>query len=650
MKTVYNSLLILAFLFFAQVYGQKPLIELAFTATYYGQYAPLDSIFIENLTQGSDTTLYAPDTVLVWDYTVNTGGNGLFPEEGYTVFQNRPNPFTGETMIEVYLPEEDHLKLSVHDILGREVALFESALSRGLHCFTFYPGRVEQFVLSAACRQGVKAIKMVCLGELRGGSGRLMYNGIVKDQAQHKSSREETGAGFSSWAQLRFTGYAKTPAGVAGSGAIADVPVSDTTYTFNILEGLPCVGTPLVAYEGQTYTTVQIGTQCWLKENLNVGTMVPGIFSQTDNDTIEKYCYYNDDDNCAEYGGLYQWDEIMQYETGAGMRGICPPGWHVPTDAAWCTLTKYIDPSIDCYAIGNSGSNFGTKLKSTTGWAGSGNGTNTSGFTALPAGYRTNIGSFGGLSFYADFWSSTKGGPVYWYRSLVYNDNGIFRYHYDKTAGMSVRCLKDPEPYTWTCGDTILDARNGKMYNTVEIGGQCWMAENLDVGTMIPGDGQQTNNDIIEKYCFNNGIEYCAVYGGLYQWNEMMQYTTQPGTQGICPPGGGWHIPTDNDWTILTDFLGGLYFAGGHLKETDTTHWLSPNTGASNSTSFTALPGGYRDSNCFFYYLAYSGDFWSSTESGSNGTWYRRLYYHDANIHLFFSTLNHGRSVRCLQD
>ncbi len=123
-----------------------------------------------------------------------------------------------------------------------------------------------------------------------------------------------------------------------------------------------------------------------------------------------------------------------------------------------------------------------------------------------------------------------------------------------KNNGFSVRCIKDSPP-TWSCGDTLNDTRDGQNYNTVQIGDQCWMAENLNVGTMIDGSDDQTQQtpEVIEKYCYDNNTANCDTYGGLYQWNEMMHYTTQEGAQGICP--AGWHVPTDGEWCTLTQVV-----------------------------------------------------------------------------------------------
>ena len=93
----------------------------------------------------------------------------------------------------------------------------------------------------------------------------------------------------------------------------------------------PCPGILSVNYGGSTYRTVQIGSQCWLSENLNVGSMVKSGSGQINNNTIEKYCYNDQTANCQKYGALYHWSEAMQYDTSEGSKGICPAGWHVPT-------------------------------------------------------------------------------------------------------------------------------------------------------------------------------------------------------------------------------------------------------------------------------------------------------------------------------
>lgn len=200
----------------------------------------------------------------------------------------------------------------------------------------------------------------------------------------------------------------------------------------------------------------------------------------------------------------------------------------------------------------------------------------------------------------------------------------------------------------FTCGNPFSDARDSKTYNTVVIGTQCWFAQNLNVGARINGTLSQTNNGIFEKYCYNDDENNCTVYGGLYQWDEAMQYSTTEGVMGICPT--GWHLPTDAEWTTLTDFLGGEGMAGGKMKEAGTAHWSSPNTGATNSSGYTVLPGGCRYYSGNFTYLTIIAPFWSSSQIYASYAWHRYLYYDNESVTRHEYNKQDGLAIRCLKD
>src|SRR5574344_2998326 len=172
-----------------------------------------------------------------------------------------------------------------------------------------------------------------------------------------------------------------------------------------------------------------------------------------------------------------------------------------------------------------------------------------------------------------------------------------------------------------TTSETFIDDRDNKVYKWVKIGDQVWMAENLAYLPRVNrvADGSE---DAAGSYYYVYGYNGTNVadakatanyktYGVLYNWTAAMNgeasSTTNPsGIQGVCP--AGWHLPSDAEWTELTDYLGGASVAGGKLKETGTTHWDSPNTGATNETGFTALPGGYRTNLGFFNNIGYHGN------------------------------------------
>ncbi|HSL90539.1 MAG TPA: FISUMP domain-containing protein [Ignavibacteriaceae bacterium] len=183
----------------------------------------------------------------------------------------------------------------------------------------------------------------------------------------------------------------------------------------------------------------------------------------------------------------------------------------------------------------------------------------------------------------------------------------------------------------------------GKDYNTVLIGDQCWLKENLDVGEMIQGASNQTNNSIIEKYCYGNNPANCSTYGGFYQWDEMMQYSTTPGTQGICPD--GWHIPTLAEFETLKATVNN---DGNALKA------IGQGTGGgagTNTSGFSALLTGLRSVYGDFNGLGFTTDFWSSTEYSI--TYYAinlRLNRSGSTINLLSSEKVNGHSVRCIKD
>jgi len=759
------------------------------------------------------------------------------------------------------------------------------------------------------------------------------------------------------------------------------------------------------------YQTIQIGNQCWLKENMNIGTKIPATQSQANNQSIEKYCYNNLESNCTIYGGLYQWNELMNYGSNGENQGICPFGWHVPTNQEFATLTTTTghDSIAGCFL----------REAGTTHWAAPNTcSSNSSGFTAFPGGITSADGAFHQLTTYAYIWtSSADSASISAYgRYSVNTGKSFYSTPELKSAGKSVRCIKNnglsgtpytqaanltmteilynnftfnwfdgngakravfikkdstgfasplnntsytphtafgsgtqigssgwycvfngtmhpsgvtitnlqpntsyrimvceyngntgseqyntdyatnnpirqktivvtpsvnnilasypfngnandesgnghngvpqgptltndrfgssnkayafdgtndyisftspiyvgqiPVSYTfwakstftgghdimgqscgtdcntdirlqfntpqftdkgfsfkspsffataasskvydgswhqyvlvmgennnfsynnfkfyvdgvltpvtqghnwggwtytlpnenfsigkngplgnyfhgalddiiifskalsaaqvdslysadsaWTCPFAFIDARDGKTYHGVEIGSQCWMKENLNVGTMINGTSEQLNNGVIEKYCNQNSASNCDVYGGLYQWGEMVQYLNGANNttswnpvpagniQGICPM--GWHLPKEEEWCTMLTFLDNTVSCnstgwtgadvGGKLKEAGTAHWSSPNTGATDLSGFSALPAGRRyDDGSFYSFLNTTAHFWSASESSPAIAWQRVLLYTSSGIYRINDKVkSYGYSVRCLND
>jgi len=427
--------------------GQNP--EFTFTAQYNGQHILTDSILIINLTQGGDTMLYAPDTVLAIVYA-GINEHNQNKASSLSVSQNYPNPFVDQTFIDVWIEKKDHIEIHVLDISGRKYAYYESVLDVGKHTFEFYPGNENIYIFSATNSKLTRSIKLLNPLSINQDC-KLTYNGFEKQEGTLKSHRDD-GFLFYWGDNLRIITYTTVTAQLIRAGDFIDnIPENSRTYQFNVTKGIPCVDIPRLYYQGQWYKTVKIGSQCWLKQNLNIGTMIPGLFSQTDNDTIEKYCHSDDPVNCELYGGLYQWDEMMIYTTGEGAQGICPEDWHIPTDEEWKQLEGEVDsqygyPDPEWDTVDYRGYNVGYRLKSDTGWLNNNNGNDYFGFCALPAGSRFVDGLFYGYEKYTGLWSSTEGENPdnTWYRYM--EDIPYFkvaRYPRIQTMGRSVRCVLD---------------------------------------------------------------------------------------------------------------------------------------------------------------------------------------------------------------
>jgi uncharacterized protein (TIGR02145 family) len=439
-KTLFTFIV---FILMVSAFGQKPMLELTFTAIDSASYVKLDSIKVMNHTQGGDTVLYWPDTILVLDYQVR------IPEVNYEraslqVFQNYPNPVKDQSTITLYIPEKDKVSLLITDIMGRQLINKEQILDNGYHSFRFAPGNGEIFFFTAYWKATSSSIKILSSGNNSRLISSLEYTGSKVSEPKFKKIEASQSFSFSLGDELLYVGFTDT----LQSGML-DSPETSETYTFQFAYNIPCPGTPTVTYNGQVYNTIQIFSQCWLKENLNIGIMINGSQNQQNNDTVEKYCYDNISVNCDTYGGLYQWGEIMQYNTMQGTQGICPPGWHIPTDQEWNILEGTVDSQYsvgnpEWYQIGYRGFDVGERLKSSNGWSSYGNGIDLYGFSALPSGRRFIFGYFVNLGEAAYFWSSTKYSSIRsWNHFFAYDRSEAYRRFSDNGYGRSVRCIMD---------------------------------------------------------------------------------------------------------------------------------------------------------------------------------------------------------------
>ena len=400
-------------------------------------------------------------------------------------------------------------------------------------------------------------------------------------------------------------------------------------------------------HEGNTYNTVKIGNQCWTKENMrcttspSTGTTILEIPAGDPSYSGKKAYYYNNLVSNADngFGLLYNWCAAMDTfntamgETSTGTstsdaigvtfsgnrRGICPQGWHVPSDAEWNQLREYMFTHGE-YLCGTLPNDIAKSLASTEYWEIDSlhncavgnvlNENNKSGFSALPAGERTNY-SYDFRGNTAFFWSATQTNPVsaYYLPISSFGATVILNYN-QKNFAHSVRCLRDggvtgaasanetqlaPTSmscedvmncigdnlgklnakieaqahqidsllhladslsifHPFACGDSITDADNNK-YPTVKIGTQCWMAQNLRT-TKKPNGTSLSNTDyykVIEVDGPMANSDDISNYGYLYKWNIMMNGSDLEGGQGLCPD--GWHVPSKTEWETMTSFV-----------------------------------------------------------------------------------------------
>ena len=197
-------------------------------------------------------------------------------------------------------------------------------------------------------------------------------------------------------------------------------------------------------------------------------------------------------------------------------------------------------------------------------------------------------------------------------------------------------------------GVTVTDI-DGNVYHEVTIGTQTWMVENLKTtkyndGTAIPwitNNSEWAASDTPARCWYNDSISYKNPYGALYNWYAV-------NTGKLAPT--SWHVPSDSEWEVLGNYLGGDSMAGGPLKEAGTVHWKSPNTGATNTTGFTALPGGSRDYLRAFNEIGGGGSWWSATAYDASFSWYRSIYCNAAYVSRSNFTNRDGFSVRCVKD
>jgi uncharacterized protein (TIGR02145 family) len=216
------------------------------------------------------------------------------------------------------------------------------------------------------------------------------------------------------------------------------------------------------------------------------------------------------------------------------------------------------------------------------------------------------------------------------FHSITYSY--INQYSCSNSASRMIHVISAP---IFNCGDSLTDIRDLKQYPTIQIGGQCWQAANLNFGSFISSSQYQRDNCIAEKYCYNDNSTTCITSGGLYQWDEIMQYQVVEGVQGLCPP--GWHLPTGQDWSTLFSNYINNGFAGLALLFT-------------GYSGFNAFVDGVSYFNKSWKFNTLSTCFWSSTAHGTKKAWAHAMNTYDPSVSYYPSFRANAFSVRCIKD
>lgn len=489
-----------------------------------------------------------------------------------------------------------------------------------------------------------------------------------------------------------------------------------TVYQGCTIDEKSCPGTPIMMdIDSNIYSTVQIGEQCWMRSNLRTtryanGTAVPAgnsAYSETDP-------YYYDYENCftlPERGYYYNWPAVMHGQPSSTtnpseVQGICPNGWHVPSELEWKQMRDYVTSKSEYYCDRfNYFSN--ASLASSTGWTNRGvqcapgdNIThNATGFSAMPAGFYQLVGRIGYASYVlngadcsmgAYFWCSTENSAnKAYYQTIPYGSS----LNVSKDMGFSVRCVMNAEAdslgYTIdekSCpGTPSVTDIDGNMYGTVQLGDQCWMRSNLRAthyadGTAVPAGNMNFSKTEPYYYDFSGqGGDGTSQYfplsqrGYLYNWPAAMHGAASSNTnpsqvQGICPD--GWHVPSNEEWTQLenyvksqnqysccTDVFGNNSCFAKALTSTlgwkycngSSNCYPGYNPSANNATGFNAMPvgiyayNGYQSATEVTWFL-------SSTENDSASIHFCMLWYDGTYLGRFIEPKDKGYSVRCLKN
>lgn len=392
----------------------------------------IDSVKIENLTQTTDLTISGGNILHLINNVSDIEPVDQDPRKQILIY---PNPTTDYARVQFTLPESGMTSVTIYDFSGRTLNRKQENLNKGLHTFTVYGNKEGIYFIRIISGKYSIGSRLVC-------SGSNENNVIITHENSYqagefipgiKGTHAEIFMQYNEGDRLKITGYS----GIY-STVVTDVPTESKDLSFEFIK---CTDG-----DENNYPVVRIGDQIWMAENLKTsryknGTSIPNVENGTEwaNLSGPGYCWYdNDISNKNIYGGLYNW-----YAVNTG--DLCPTDWHVPSDDEWHQMVLYIDVSAILLEERESRT-AADNLKETgiTHWNYPNAGTDNTGFTALPGGYRRYTGEFGGTTDNGDWRTSTQyDATQVWYRYMFTNSGDVYRKITNMQAGYSVRCIKD---------------------------------------------------------------------------------------------------------------------------------------------------------------------------------------------------------------
>lgn len=637
-------------------HAQDP-VTLQFTGqNQYGQYVPLSSVTVENVTRHWQEMLYYPDTTL---FIGQTGIEEIEQlSDGVRLFQNVPNPFDGVTDFVLYLPEASAVLLEICDMNGIVTATYSGSLDPGSHRFRSWLASPQTYLLNARTDGGSVQIKMVNTGN--GGQSRIEYLGKGSISPMEKAGKDDKGS-----TDLPFN-YGDIMSYI-GHAHIADAEFTSATETkeqYNS-ELLPLTFTlplPIVTTEAASNI---LSTEAWLNGSVIENAEYPVTergFQLADNEQLtgmvqliatadsENFHYEAHDlQNATRYYYRayaqtalgFTYGDVLFFDTQALLPEVhTDTVINVKSSRATCSGTVTYNGGAYVFSRGFC---YSTSPNPTLGDNHTLNSTGDGSFTSLIVGLMANT------TYYVRAYATNIAGTAYG-EELTFTTQSPFY-----------------------CGiDSIIDY-DGNIYHTVEIGQQCWMKENLrtthyEDGTVIP-IGTINSETVAYRYEPGGSFLNVPTFGYLYNWAAVMHGTASSNTnpsevQGICP--SGWHVPSYAEWMQLTNYVGSQ---NQYICEGDNTYiakalvantrWESGTLDhpcsfiyyppSNNATGFTAFPAGYfKNGSVDFRYSAY---FWSSTTDYGNLAAYLYEISSRAYTPQFYAWLPKcSFSVRCLLD